>query len=202
MAACSPATGTIGSSIWFPAQRSSAATNCGATRFAWRPATFGWTLPHPIPSSGGSAALAGVEKALEDTDQQRLVRETARLVHIGADPADAVAVAVAWLAERLEFGTTHAIAGAPDWLLLSEQPGIGRCAEDCRGGRNPRPHGGRCPHRTPLSVSARGDGLERDGVSRRDRSRGCARRLCHAAGGPCGTTAPWPICCRRWRPQR
>ncbi len=102
----------------------------------------------PDPEQRRRAALAGVEKALEDTDQQRLVRETARLVHIGADPADAVAVGVAWLAERLEFGTTHAIAGAPDWLLLSEQPGIGRAqriaavgeilghmADDARTGR-------------------------------------------------------------------
>jgi hypothetical protein len=84
MAACLPAIGTNGNSIWRPVQRSSAGRR--------------------------QAALAGIARALEGTDQQRLARETARLVHIGGDPADAVAVAVAWLAERLEFGTTHAIA--------------------------------------------------------------------------------------------
>jgi hypothetical protein len=102
----------------------------------------------PDPHQRRQAALAGVEKALEDTDQQRLVRETARLVQIGADPAEAVGVGVAWLAERLEFGTTHAIAGAPDWLRLSRQPGIdateriaavgeilGHMADDARAGR-------------------------------------------------------------------
>jgi nitrite reductase/ring-hydroxylating ferredoxin subunit len=78
----------------------------------------------PDPEQRRQAALAGVVKALEDADEQRLVRETARLVRIGADPMQAVTTAVAWLAERLEFGTTHAIAGAPDWLRLSEQPGL------------------------------------------------------------------------------
>jgi nitrite reductase/ring-hydroxylating ferredoxin subunit len=79
----------------------------------------------PDPEPGRQAALAGIVKALEDVDQQRLVRETARLVRFQVDPNEAVAVAVGWVAERLEFGTTHAIAGAPDWLRLSEQPGIG-----------------------------------------------------------------------------
>ncbi len=65
------------------------------------------------------AALRGIEEALSDADQQRLVRETARLTRFGADPLDAVRVAIAWVAERLERGTTHAIAGAPDWIALS-----------------------------------------------------------------------------------
>jgi nitrite reductase/ring-hydroxylating ferredoxin subunit len=101
----------------------------------------------PDPAQRREAALAGVVKALEDVDQQRLVRETARLVRIGADPAEAVALAVKWVAARLEFGTTHAIAGAPDWLRLGEQPGandvrrvaavgevLGHIADDVRGG--------------------------------------------------------------------
>ena len=83
------------------------------------------------------------------------MRETARLVRLGTDPAEAVAIAVSWVAERLEFGTTHAIAGAPDWLHLSEQPGIGdaqriaavgeilgHIADDARSGRRfPLPQG-------------------------------------------------------------
>jgi nitrite reductase/ring-hydroxylating ferredoxin subunit len=109
----------------------------------------------PDPEQRRQAALAGIVTALEDADQQRLVRETARLVRVGADPTQAVAVAISWSADRLEFGTTHAIAGAPDWLLLSEQPGLaatqriaavgeilGHVADDGRAGhRFPFPPG-------------------------------------------------------------
>jgi nitrite reductase/ring-hydroxylating ferredoxin subunit len=109
----------------------------------------------PDPALRRQTALAGIAKALEDVDQQRLVREVSRLVRIGADPAEPVAVAVGWLADRLEFGTTHAIAGAPDWLRLAEQPGIdatrkvaalgeilGHIADDARSGqRFPLPDG-------------------------------------------------------------
>lgn len=69
--------------------------------------------------------LAGLPKALEDVDQQRLVREVARLVQIGADPVDAVRRTVAWASERLEFGTTHAVAGAPGWLELYDRATLG-----------------------------------------------------------------------------
>lgn len=65
--------------------------------------------------------LADIEKSLEDRDQQRLVRETARLGRLDADPVDAVRRGVAWVAERLEFGTTHALAGAADWLRLYDR---------------------------------------------------------------------------------
>jgi nitrite reductase/ring-hydroxylating ferredoxin subunit len=101
--------------------------------------------------------LAGVVRGLEDLDQQRLVRETARLSQLRADPADAVRAAIAWVAERLEFGTTHAIAGAADWLRLFDRPSsaedeklaalgeiLGHIADDGRGGgRFPFPTGER-----------------------------------------------------------
>ena len=103
----------------------------------------------PDPAAHRQKALQGVAKALEDFDQQRLVRETARLMQVGADPTEAVAVAVAWMAERMEFGTTHAIAGAPEWLRLAELPSIhvaarvaaigevlGHIADDARAGRH------------------------------------------------------------------
>jgi nitrite reductase/ring-hydroxylating ferredoxin subunit len=75
----------------------------------------------PDPAAVRSKALTGLPKALEDVDQQRLVRELARLVQIGADPVDAVRATIDWAAERLEFGTTHAIAGAPGWLELYDR---------------------------------------------------------------------------------
>jgi nitrite reductase/ring-hydroxylating ferredoxin subunit len=75
-------------------------------------------LTPPDPAARRDEVLANVEAALERFDQQRLVRETARLVRLGADPVDAVRTAIAWAPERFEFGATHAIAGAPDWLAL------------------------------------------------------------------------------------
>lgn len=75
----------------------------------------------PDPAAIRAKALAGLPKALEDVDQQRLVREVARLAQIGADPVDAVRCAIDWAAERLEFGTTHAVAGAPGWLALYDR---------------------------------------------------------------------------------
>lgn len=101
----------------------------------------------PNPASRRAEILAGVVRGLEDLDQQRLVRETARLIRLQADPADAVRTAIVWSAERLEFGTTHAIAGAADWLRLFDRPSstedeklaalgevLGHIADDARGG--------------------------------------------------------------------
>jgi nitrite reductase/ring-hydroxylating ferredoxin subunit len=79
-------------------------------------------VTEPDPAERRKAILAALPKALADRDQQRLVRETARLRRLGTDPLDAVRAALAWVAERLEFGTTHAIAGAADWLRLHDDP--------------------------------------------------------------------------------
>jgi nitrite reductase/ring-hydroxylating ferredoxin subunit len=65
------------------------------------------------------AILAGLEKALYDDDAQRQCRETARLIQLKLDPLDAVRRAIAWSSDRMEFGTTHAIGAAPDWLALA-----------------------------------------------------------------------------------
>jgi nitrite reductase/ring-hydroxylating ferredoxin subunit len=104
-------------------------------------------LTPPDAAKRHAEILAGVARGLEDLDQQRLVRETARLARLPADPADAVRTAIAWTAERLEFGTTHAIGGAADWLHLSDLPTstldeklaavgevLGHIADDARGG--------------------------------------------------------------------
>ncbi len=66
-----------------------------------------------------TAILAGLEKALYDDDAQRQSRETARLMQLKLDPLDAVRHALTWASDRLEFGTTHAIGAAPDWLMLA-----------------------------------------------------------------------------------
>ncbi|HEV3177146.1 MAG TPA: Rieske (2Fe-2S) protein [Stellaceae bacterium] len=79
----------------------------------------------PDPEAIRAKVLAALPKALEDVDQQRLVREVARLAQISADPVDAIRSAVDWAADRLEFGTTHAVAGAPGWLALYDRAQTG-----------------------------------------------------------------------------
>jgi hypothetical protein len=59
----------------------------------------------PDPVQFRHEILHGVGNGLEDDDQQ-----------------DAVRTAIGWIAERLELGTTHAVAGAPDWIALFESP--------------------------------------------------------------------------------
>src|SRR5690606_35503398 len=44
--------------------------------------------------------------------------EFARLIKIGSDPLRAVAAAILWSHDRLEFGTTHAYPAAAGWLEL------------------------------------------------------------------------------------
>jgi nitrite reductase/ring-hydroxylating ferredoxin subunit len=70
-----------------------------------------------------ACALTGVVAALGDADQPRLLRETARLMLAGGDPLDGIRASIGWLAPRLQYGTTHAIAGAADWLALADAPG-------------------------------------------------------------------------------
>jgi nitrite reductase/ring-hydroxylating ferredoxin subunit len=82
-------------------------------------------ITSPPVAEQTAAVLAGLVQALEDRDQQRLVRETARLGRIGADPADAVRRALAWAHDRLEYGTTHAFAAAADWLRLADDETLG-----------------------------------------------------------------------------
>jgi nitrite reductase/ring-hydroxylating ferredoxin subunit len=84
-------------------------------------------LAPPDPAASRESIRGNLEAALARVDEQRLVRETARLARLGADPVDAVRTAILWAADRLEFGTTHAIAGAPDWLALYDRavPGSG-----------------------------------------------------------------------------
>jgi len=102
-----------------------------------------------------ASILNGIRQALDDADEQRLVRETARLVRLDADPLDAVRTGIIWAADRLQYGTTHAIAGAPDWIRLAYDAApdsaeslaalgeiLGHLTEDARAARHyPFPEG-------------------------------------------------------------
>jgi nitrite reductase/ring-hydroxylating ferredoxin subunit len=78
-------------------------------------------LADPPPEEVRRTVLAGLRTAFEERDYGRICRELTRLHMSGLDPLDAVAEAVAWTHDRLEFGTTHAFAAAADWLGLAER---------------------------------------------------------------------------------
>ncbi|MDB5360467.1 MAG: Rieske (2Fe-2S) protein [Rhodospirillales bacterium] len=84
-----------------------------------------WLDPADPPvAAQRTALLDGLVQALGDRDQQRQLREAARLDRLGVDPLDAVRTALAWAHERLEYGTTHAFAAIPDWLRLQADPDL------------------------------------------------------------------------------
>jgi nitrite reductase/ring-hydroxylating ferredoxin subunit len=85
-----------------------------------------WLELEEIPVAERQAALLdGLAQALADRDHQRLLRETARLDRLGTDPAASIVAALAWAHERLEYGTTHAFAAAPDWLRIADDRRLG-----------------------------------------------------------------------------
>ena len=63
-------------------------------------------------------SLGDLKQGFDDHDYERLAREIARIAGLGVDPALAVGEAIRWSHDRLEFGWTHAYAGAADWLAL------------------------------------------------------------------------------------
>jgi nitrite reductase/ring-hydroxylating ferredoxin subunit len=63
--------------------------------------------------------LDGLKSAFDDRDFGRICREIARLHYYGLDPVESVTTALVLAHDRLEFGTTHAIAAAADWLHLA-----------------------------------------------------------------------------------
>ena len=65
--------------------------------------------------------LASLAEAREDNAYERMAREIARLHRLGADPLDALREAIHWSFDRMEFGWTHAYAGAADWLVLHDE---------------------------------------------------------------------------------
>lgn len=67
--------------------------------------------------------MANLRDAFDDNEFDRMARELARLRLAGADPVEAVAEAILWSYDRLEFGWTHAYGGAADWLALHDSRG-------------------------------------------------------------------------------
>ena len=68
-----------------------------------------------------------IEKSLRDLhasfdrhEYDRMAREIARLAQAGGDPLDALRKTILWTYEKFEYGTTHAVAAAADWLAYRD----------------------------------------------------------------------------------
>ncbi len=74
----------------------------------------------PPASERRAAAMASLRQAFDRNDYTRMAREMARLEAAGGPEADtaldAVRAAVDWSHDRFEYGATHAVAVAADWL--------------------------------------------------------------------------------------
>ena len=77
-------------------------------------------ITDPPAEERRAAALESLRGSFRRHEYDRMAREIARLQKAGGDPLDAVRGALDWTAERFEFGSTHAHAGAPDWLALRD----------------------------------------------------------------------------------
>ncbi|MEM7294532.1 MAG: Rieske 2Fe-2S domain-containing protein, partial [Pseudomonadota bacterium] len=65
-----------------------------------------------------SAITKNLRDAFDDHSYDRIAREIARLIQLGADPFEALRLCIDWSWQRMEFGWTHAYAGMADWLQL------------------------------------------------------------------------------------
>ncbi len=65
--------------------------------------------------------LDSLRDAFDDHSYDRISREIARLIRLGADPLDGLRCAIDWSWQRMEFGWTHAYAGMADWLTLYDE---------------------------------------------------------------------------------
>jgi len=64
-------------------------------------------------------ALRGLRLGFDRHEYDRMAREIARLMYVGADPLDAIRKTIEWTYESFEYGTTHAVAATADWLALA-----------------------------------------------------------------------------------
>lgn len=78
-----------------------------------------WVDLAPEPAAARrERALQGLARAFERFERDRIAREAARLEAAGAEPLDALRWAVAETHDRFEYGATHALGAAADWLAL------------------------------------------------------------------------------------
>jgi len=78
-------------------------------------------ITEPSPQEVTEKALHGLRQSFDLHEYDRMAREIARLIQVGADPQEALRNTIAWTYEHFEFGTTHAVAVTADWLALIEK---------------------------------------------------------------------------------
>ena len=78
-------------------------------------------LSDPLPENRRVTILDGLRSAFDVHDYERLAREISRWQKAEGDPVDIIKQAISWTFDRLEFGWTHAYAGAADWLTLYDE---------------------------------------------------------------------------------
>ncbi|MFV2031094.1 MAG: Rieske (2Fe-2S) protein [Gammaproteobacteria bacterium] len=64
---------------------------------------------------------SSLHDAFDDYSYDRIAREIARLIRLGADPLDVLRWSIEWSWQKMEFGWTHAYAGMADWLTLYDE---------------------------------------------------------------------------------
>ncbi|MGB1311966.1 MAG: Rieske (2Fe-2S) protein, partial [Leucothrix sp.] len=80
-------------------------------------------LSDPPYDARYATIVNSLREAFDDHAYDRIAREVARLQQLGADPLDALRLAIEWSWQKMEFGWTHAFAGMADWLMVyAENP--------------------------------------------------------------------------------
>ena len=77
-------------------------------------------LTEATPEQQRAEILGGLRTAFRERDFGRICREITRMHYCELDPLDAVREALRWAHDRFEYGTTHAVAVAADWVGLAE----------------------------------------------------------------------------------
>lgn len=78
-------------------------------------------ITDPPSDAVQAKALAGLAEAFDDHDYTRIARELFRYERADGNTMDALSAAFGFARDRLEYGTTHAHAGAADWLTLRRE---------------------------------------------------------------------------------
>lgn len=79
-------------------------------------------LADPPASEVARQAIAALLDSFDRHEYDRMARELARLEKAGGSADDALAATIRETADRLEYGATHALPAAADWLRLTRGP--------------------------------------------------------------------------------
>lgn len=77
-------------------------------------------ISDPLPEQVIEKALDDLHACFDRHEYDRMAREITRLQQVGGDPLMALKQTILWTYERFEYGTTHAVAAAADWLAYRD----------------------------------------------------------------------------------